>query len=125
MIIEALSQLVSGNLFWFVEIVLNNLHWAFALFAFTVFFLENFGYHYRNFIFLVGSLWAIVSIADIFGMLFYSAGIFLLMQLVLKIFWPDWLMKKRPMLQIYIIWIGFVGLSLLLTLGIIGNPIPV
>jgi len=127
MIIEALSQLFSGNLSWFFDIVLNNLHWVFALFAFNLIASQEAGVNYnyiRNFVFLVGSLWAFVSIAGIIGMSLFSAGLFLVVQLLLITFWPKSLSKKYPSLQVYIIWFLYSALSLLLTFGIIGLLLP-
>lgn len=121
MILEALSQLLSGNLFWFVEIVLNNLHWVFALFAFVVIANKELGIgnYYRGFIFLVGLLWAFSSIADLTGLVIFSAGIFLIFQFLIIIFYPPSLAKKHPGLQLSVIVTAFLLASMLLTFGLI------
>ncbi len=122
MIVEALSQLVAGNLSWFVDIVMNNLHWTFALLAFVVITLTEVGVkknHLRNFIFLVGFLYAFSSLADLTGLVLISAGIFLIFQLVILIFWHDSWAKKHPLAQLSFIVFLFLLLSMLVTFGII------
>jgi len=121
MIIEAVSQLLSGNLFWFVEIVINNLHWTFALFAYTVIAYKEGGIeknHKRNFIFLMGLLWAWVSLAALAGITSWPSGSFYLVSLGLFFFLPKKLKKFEGYLNVAI----YILLGILFTLAIILPP---
>lgn len=94
MLLELLSHLLSFDFVWVAGLMLNNLHWVFAIFAYV--FIAGEG---KN------SVWAFLStvillyaIVDLFGFLawvFVPVGLFLIVQFVMEIFFENTRLEKH------------------------------
>lgn len=94
MLFEFLSHLLSFDLVWIASLILNNLHWVFALIAFVV--ISGNGKRWLwPFLCTIGLLWAIVDFLGIMGWLLVPIATFVIIQFFMTIYFENTRLEKH------------------------------
>ena len=118
MLLQAVSEVISGNPFFLLNIAINNLHWTFALFAYV--FLNHADRPiwkiFVSFLVLVFFMWAFTPMFDMTGMGMLNPGLFLVFQFLIIIWWPEnWSGQTR----FYWIVFAFFAFALMITFNLL------
>ncbi len=111
MVLELLSHLMSFDFVWVAGLVLNNLHWVFAIFAY-VFISDGGKKPVWLFLSTIILLYAFVDFFDIAGWVFVPIGLFLIIQFVMTIFFENTSLEKHYLKLVVVV---FVVLSFIQT----------
>ena len=104
MLLEFLSHLVSFDLAWIAALILSNLHWAFALFAFT-FIGENGKRPVWHFLILIAMLYAFGDILGLGGWILTPFILVIPFQLLIGCSFPEGSWPRRNFTKIVMIFL--------------------
>jgi len=99
MLLEFLSHLLSFDFVWIASLIMNNLHWLFALMAFVVI-AEKGKRPVWHFLVLIGFLYAFVDVMAIGGWILAPILIMTAFQFFLGLYFPEGSWPQRNFIKI-------------------------
>ena len=104
MLLETLSHIMAFDFVWVAALILNNLHWVFALFAFA--FIEEKGHRpVWHFLLTVGLLYAFSDIMGLAGWILIPAIVYVTFQLAFLIYFPEGSWPRKNFTKIIVVFL--------------------
>ncbi|MBN2067797.1 MAG: hypothetical protein JW744_04985 [Candidatus Diapherotrites archaeon] len=107
MLLEFTSHLLAFDLNWLVMLILGNLHWVFALFAFT-FIAEQGKRPVWHFLIAVGGLYAFSDIMGLLGWIFAPFFIIVAFQIFLMAYFPEGSWPRKNFVKIVYVFLPII-----------------